>query len=85
MHVQRDAPPFDIKHAHSSNLQRQLALQVGKIKDVRVQGKNGQVNIQVAWFYRPEEATGGRKVGDEYHSGSISLLLVDFSLSEQPH
>ncbi|CAL8466792.1 g6328 [Coccomyxa elongata] len=34
---------------------------VGKIKDVRVQGKNGQVNVQVAWFYRPEEATGGRK------------------------
>lgn len=37
------------------------ALQVGKIKDVR-EAKDGQAKVQVAWFYRPEEAVGGRKV-----------------------
>ena len=25
-------------------------------------GKGGQIQVQVAWFYRPEEAMGGRKV-----------------------
>ena len=25
-------------------------------------GKSGQIQVQVAWFYRPEEAMGGRKV-----------------------
>ena len=36
--------------------------QVGRIKDIRAMGKSGQIQVQVAWFYRPEEAMGGRKV-----------------------
>ena len=39
-----------------------LSLQVGRIRDIKAQGKSGQISVQVAWFYRPEEATGGRKV-----------------------
>ncbi|KAK9916575.1 hypothetical protein WJX75_004358 [Coccomyxa subellipsoidea] len=34
---------------------------VGRIRDIKAQGKSGQISVQVAWFYRPEEATGGRK------------------------
>lgn len=35
--------------------------QVGKIKDIREGKKGSQISVQVAWFYRPEEAVGGRK------------------------
>ncbi|CAK0755513.1 hypothetical protein CVIRNUC_002380 [Coccomyxa viridis] len=34
---------------------------VGRIRDIRAVGKHGQIQVQVAWFYRPEEAMGGRK------------------------
>jgi hypothetical protein len=34
--------------------------QVGKIKDITQSGRT--VKVQMAWFYRPEEAQGGRKV-----------------------
>lgn len=37
-----------------------LHLQVGKIKDITQSGRT--VKVQMAWFYRPEEAQGGRKV-----------------------
>jgi hypothetical protein len=37
-------------------------LQVGKIREIRAIGKAGQIQVHVAWFYRPEEAMGGRKV-----------------------
>lgn len=32
---------------------------VGKIKDISMSGRS--VKVQMAWFYRPEEAQGGRK------------------------
>ena len=35
-------------------------------------GKGGQIQVQVAWFYRPEEAMGGRKV-TPMHMQSRSL------------
>ena len=37
-------------------------MQVGQIRDVKIQGKSNQIRLQVAWFYRPEDAAGGRKV-----------------------
>ena len=42
-------------------------VQVGRIRDIRAVGKNGQIQVQVAWFYRPEEAMGGRKVNLAFH------------------
>ncbi|EIE18166.1 BAH-domain-containing protein [Coccomyxa subellipsoidea C-169] len=35
---------------------------VGQIRDVKIQGKSNQIRLQVAWFYRPEDAAGGRKL-----------------------
>jgi hypothetical protein len=37
-----------------------FGIQVGKIKDITQSGR--AVKVQMAWFYRPEEAQGGRKV-----------------------
>lgn len=36
---------------------------IGQIRDIEVaaSGKSREVNMHVAWFYRPEEAQGGRK------------------------
>ena len=42
-------------------------MQVGRIRDIRAVGKAGQIQVQVAWFYRPEEAMGGRKVNLALH------------------
>ena len=42
-------------------------VQVGRIRDIRAVGKHGQIQVQVAWFYRPEEAMGGRKVNLAFH------------------
>lgn len=37
---------------------------IGQIREIEApaSGKSREVNVQVAWFYRPEEAQGGRKV-----------------------
>ena len=40
---------------------------MGRIRDIRAVGKAGQIQVQVAWFYRPEEAMGGRKVHTASH------------------
>ena len=42
-------------------------VQVGRIRDIRAVVKTGQIQVQVAWFYRPEEAMGGRKVKPALH------------------
>ena len=36
---------------------------IGQIREIEApaSGKSREVNVQVAWFYRPEEAQGGRK------------------------
>ena len=47
---------------HEGALNTCSLLQVGKIREIRAIGKAGQIQVHVAWFYRPEEAMGGRKV-----------------------
>jgi len=40
-------------------------LQIGKIRDIREISKGGgpeNAECTMAWYYRPEEAEGGRKV-----------------------
>ena len=36
---------------------------IGKIKEIwKAGGDDDELNLVVSWFYRPEEAVGGRKV-----------------------
>ena len=53
-------------------------VQVGKIKDITQSGRT--VKVQMAWFYRPEEAQGGRKVRPSMlgvHPGSVGRGCCD--------
>lgn len=41
-----------------------MCLQVAKIKEiVQVSSDIDNIMLTVAWYYRPEEVTGGRRVG----------------------
>ena len=43
-------------------------VQIGKIRDIREISKGGgpeNAECTMAWYYRPEEAEGGRKVGPQ--------------------
>ena len=39
-----------------------LFLQIAEIRDIRGKVGDDAYRVQVAWFYRPEEIVGGRKV-----------------------
>jgi len=36
--------------------------QVAEIKEIKEKAAGGDIRLQVAWYYRPEEAAGGRKM-----------------------
>lgn len=39
-----------------------MRMQIGRIKHFFAGRDNEDVTVEVTWFYRPEEAVGGRKV-----------------------
>lgn len=59
--------------------------QIGKIVDIEQFGpKPDDVKLDVVWYYRPEEALGGRKVGASYtdcqnEEGSCTWLMLELS------
>lgn len=43
-----------------------LFVQIGRVANINSRGKS--TKLQVQWFYRPEEAAGGRKVRKHRHT-----------------
>lgn len=52
-----------------------LRLQIARIRKlIQIGAEPEQVELEVTWFYRPEEAIGGRKV---HSSPKIAISAVD--------
>lgn len=49
-------------------------MQIGRVKGI-TQPETGDTEIELTWFYRPEEAVGGRKVGNHRDVSYLASLF----------